>query len=181
MAKKERSIPEKFRNFVDPILMKNEEIICSFRESFKWDFDWDTLFPKWLVLTNLRLLILSRELPGIRVNEYHLLGMNVDLFRDNVGFYDAIEFRSGSNLLHSVAVYRRRRDEATEFVHQVAEAITKLDFGQVQQSKNGNTEPSSEDLKKCSIDSQHLKDLEKMGAISDVEYKEEESKPCKKS
>jgi len=179
MANKEQKIPTKFRNFVDPILMENEEIICSFRESFKLDFDWDTLFPQWLVLTNLRLLILARELPGIRVDEYHLFGMNVDLFRDNVGFYDAIEFRSGSNLLHRVTVFRRRRDEATGFVHQVAEAITRLDFGQAQQSESDNNEFNSNDQKKCETDRKHLKDLEKMGAISDAEYKEEESKPCK--
>lgn len=179
MAKKIRKIPIKFREVVEPILMKNEVIECTFRESFKWDFDWDTLFPRWLILTNYRLLIISRTMPGVRVEEFHIAGMNINLFRDNLGLYDSIEFRESEQLLYQASVYRKRRAEAEVFVREIAEAIARLDEGQKPDLVN-NQQTTPEDLKKCSLDKRHLKDLERMGAITEEEYTEEEAKPCEK-
>lgn len=175
MAKKVHKMPAKLRSFLDTIMMDNEEIRCTFRESFRWDASWDSLLPTWLVLTNLRLLILDRALPGIRMNEFHIRGMDINMFQDNVGVYDSIEFRLNDMPLHQVAVLRTRREEAKEFVREATENIAKIDFGPSPLVKIEKTQS-----KACDLDKRHLKDLERMGAITEHEYEEEADKPCEK-
>lgn len=180
MAKNGYKIPERFRRFVEPILLQNERIIRSFKESFRVDAPWDALFPKWLVLTNLRVLVLSREIPGIRSDEYYLSGMTMELFQDNVGLYNSVVFLSNGQQVYQMAVAHKRWAEALEFVHEVTKSIGQLDFVP-ESSVNNDAKTHTANTREnegCVVNKRHLKDLERMGVITEEEYRDDSNKPC---
>lgn len=117
-------LPNRFLKLIEPILIKNENIQCSFRESFRWE----TFFRKWIVLTNFRLLICTRTLFGADSQEFHLREMDVERVRDNFGPYDSLIFRSKGEILYQVAIFRTRRKEAEEFLREITKHIAERDL-----------------------------------------------------
>ena len=182
MAKNEDKIPERFRKLVKPILMRNEKIISSFKESIRLDAPF---YPNWLVLTNLRLLVLIKEIPGIRVDEYHLPGMTLELFKDDFGVYNSVEFLLNEKSVYQLPVLHKRWEEAEAFVHEVSKCIELLNFELRSESDNPKNNPENpgvqanpEEQTKCLNEKRHLRDLKIMGVITDKEYKEDVNKPC---
>ena len=191
-------LPDRFVKLIGPILIQNEMIRYSFRESFKWE----TVFRRWLVLTNFRLLVCSRTLFGVDSSEFHLREMDVERVRDNIGLYDSIVFKSRDKVLVQVAVFRTRRKEAEEFLREVTRHIAERDlYISFPNNGQGSSQPqfiaskpkkpvstraprkiktTPEERKQCEMDREHARDLNNMGAITDAELKEEEAKPCKK-
>jgi len=182
MAKREYKIPEKFRVAVGPVLLKNERIICAFRESFS--FFGDSILPKWTILTNLKLIFLIREIPGISMHEFYLQGMTIELFEDSFGFYNRITFLLSGNAIYELEVTKNRWPEAEIFVHEVQGAISQIEYELRSESdstiRNAAPQQSSEEKLKCEYEKRHLKDLADLGVITEEEYKEDVEKPCER-
>jgi|GEM_PF-1715322 len=182
MAKREYKIPERFRNAVEPVLLKDERIIFAFRESFS--FFGDSVLPKWTVLTNLKLIFLVHEIPGIGVFEFYLQGMTIELFEDSIGFYNRITFLLNGKEIYELHIIKNRWPEAEVFVHEVQQAISQIEYELRSESDNSGSDEdsqvSSAEKKQCNYEKRHLKDLADLRVITDEEYKEELEKPCKR-
>lgn len=181
MSKQEYKIPAKFLNIVKPVLLRDERIIYAFHESFS--FHGDTILPKWTLLTNLKLIFLIHELPGMGVYEYYLEGMSIELFQDNIGLYNTISFILNDNELYKLQVFKKKWSEAQFFVHEVQKSIGQIEHElrseDMDSESNTNTPENKEKKMKCNNEKHHLKDLASMGVITPEEYKEETEKLCK--
>jgi len=169
-------------NAVSPILLDNERVIKAFRESFS--FFGDSILPKWTVLTNLKLIFLIREIPGISVYEFYLQGMTLELFQDSIGLYDNITFLLNGQVLYTLQVIKKRWPEAKLFAQEVQKSISQIEYELRSENQNTNdtadASPNPELDQKCNYEKRHLKDLANMGVITNEEYHEEVEKPCKK-
>ena len=143
MAKSEYKIPEKFRKLVEPTLLNNEKILSTFQESFS--FFGESVLPKLAILTNLRIIILTREVPGVRMEEFHLQGMTVELFQDKIGMYNSIEFLLNNTVMYKLEVVHKRWAEAEKFVHEVIKNIGQLEYETRSESDNpGGNNPDTQ-------------------------------------
>ena len=175
MNKNTNEIPVRFLDLIRPLLISNEKIVASYRESFNWE----SFYRRWLVLTNYRLFVMSRALTGAKSEEYHLKEMDIDLTRDNFGPYDSVKFMQKDALLYELAVFRTRRRVAQEFLREMSRYIAEREL--TPDLKRDSDMDNNSDWTAClsDIEIHHLHDLEKMGAISNEEFLRESQRACK--
>ena len=171
-------------DLIRPLLIEGEVVEAALRESFKFE----TFFRKWLILTNIRLIIGTRTVTGAMIEEYHLKEMDIEIIHDDVGFYDSVLFKNKEMLLYNASFFRSRRKDVAQFVGEISKHIAERDLTQFNADRPHPRAPlpkreeplSRQDIKACAVDLEHKRDLKTMGVISEEEYEEEEAKPCKK-
>ena len=162
--------PEKLRKLIEAILVTNEDIRYTLRESFNWDF-----VRTWAVVTSYRLLIVDVWPWRIDVQDFHLKDMNFEYKEDGIGPYDVLLFKSKLQDLYDLAILRNRRREAQEFLHNVSTEVRLQDTYGLRSLEAQSTNPST-DKKMLLWCGQNLEVLKRTGAISEKEYLEEKAK-----
>ncbi len=189
---KYKTLPSEITDAVQPILIHGEEILGTFHESFNWD-----AVRTWVAVTHFRLIILKSLPWSIEVEDFHLRDMNIQLKRDNLGPYDIMEFKSKEKELFEIAVFRNRRVEAQEFLHEVSKHIRQQDiYGHLpidSETENATKDETTHDhtnilpertniasrIKYLETNrviawcSKYLNNLRAMGAITEEEYQDE--------
>jgi hypothetical protein len=153
--------PDKLKKTIETILVRNEEILYTFRESFNWD-----IVRTWAVVTSYRLLIVDVLPWRVDVQDFHLKEMNFEYKQDHIGPYDVILFKSKLQDLYDITVLRNRRQEAQEFLHKVSTEVRAQDtYG----LRSLEVAPVQETKRLVWCD-KHLETLRMSGAITRAEY-----------
>lgn len=140
---------------------RREDYLCS-----KEPFRWSDLQTRWLVLTDLRLVILYKTLIGVvSVDDIHLRDLDIEYVRTKLGLFDMLVFRNRDRLLYQTAASRTRRAEVEDFIRTTTLAITKREAS-FRASLAQNQETACDQITT-------LKELNKLrqdGAITEGEY-----------
>jgi hypothetical protein len=160
--KKPKRISSELINKINPLLNPGEKIICVFKEPFHWD----EMQKRWLVLTDLRLVVLYKTLLGVvSIDDIHLRDLDIEFVQTKFGIFDLVYFRNRDRVLYQMGAARTRRAELSEFIKTTTTAITKREVAfrsALNQSQPTNCDNIST-LKE-------LNKLKESGAITEAEY-----------
>lgn len=169
-----KKISKQLLKKIDPLLNSGEKVICTFKEPFKWA----EMQTRWLVLTDLRLVIIYKTLFGVvSVDDLHLRDLDIELIQTKFGFFDEIIFRNRNRELYQTGASRFRRSEVNEFIKTTTTAITRREAAF--RSSLNQDQPTTTSCDSISTLS-GLNKLKQDGAITETEYTDKKEELLRK-